>query len=297
MSCVRFDGTNGFELCHIEMNALLVELGLQGALEGESKLPAILSPDEKIVMSLINFDIKISNEDRALLLLSTLFASYERFVVASLYGRTSITLEDVNVVKLERVVEEGDCSLGEQQRGTYHEGQNELFKAKSPRTMNMGVAEQSDGKYDILRVAADRGIKTLTTSSRLEGGRILMASHTCDIVGVGRVRIEMYDGSEFASKRQAREQSKLLKKYGLGELVDLENAKVVSNSTCLMVGESYVEIPTKPDTSDKSKGGLDLSGTCKSRGGAREGRVCEGGDGAVEYEKMLDHVLARCEPR
>ncbi|PKI33000.1 hypothetical protein CRG98_046615 [Punica granatum] len=78
------------------MKALLVQHNLKGALEGEHKKSTTLSPDEKIVMDLTNVNIKISNEDQAVLLLSTLSESYERFIVTMLHGSTSITLEDVN---------------------------------------------------------------------------------------------------------------------------------------------------------------------------------------------------------
>ncbi|PKI48227.1 hypothetical protein CRG98_031382 [Punica granatum] len=93
----KFNGMNNFELCWIKMKALLVQHGLEGALEGESKLPATLSLDEKIMMDLTNVNIKISDEDQALLLLSTLFEFYESLVITMLYRRTRITLKDVKV--------------------------------------------------------------------------------------------------------------------------------------------------------------------------------------------------------
>ncbi|PKI54801.1 hypothetical protein CRG98_024815 [Punica granatum] len=94
------------------MKALLVqrnlERALEGALEGKSKMLATLSPNEKNMMDLTDVDIEISNDDQALLLLSTLSESYDGLVVTMLYGRTSIILGRRQCdVKLKKVAEEG----------------------------------------------------------------------------------------------------------------------------------------------------------------------------------------------
>ena len=49
----------------------------------------------KIVMDMKNNDIKLDDEDLALIVLCSLPESYENFVNSMLYGRESITLEDV----------------------------------------------------------------------------------------------------------------------------------------------------------------------------------------------------------
>ena len=49
----------------------------------------------KIVLDMKNLDIKLDDEDQALIMLCSLPASYENFVNSMLYGRESITLEDV----------------------------------------------------------------------------------------------------------------------------------------------------------------------------------------------------------
>ncbi|PKI54970.1 hypothetical protein CRG98_024642 [Punica granatum] len=86
------------------MKALLVQHGLEGVLEGKNKPLAILSPEMRktvmskaIVMDLANADVKIEEEDHALLLLCFPMEAYESFVNIILYGSTSITLEDVKV--------------------------------------------------------------------------------------------------------------------------------------------------------------------------------------------------------
>ncbi|PKI37204.1 hypothetical protein CRG98_042395 [Punica granatum] len=282
----KFDGIYDFELCRIEIKALLVEHDLQAVLEGESKPPVTLSLDEKIVMGVTNIDIKIKGRNHALLLLSIMSETYERFVITMLYGRMSITLEDVKAAL----------------------NSKELLKKVIGFQGSDGEGPIMKGKIDCRR-------------QNQEGGRTLMTDQTCDIDETGRVGIEMCDGSECKSTSQVKvepcakatswkkvefgdlralepqfvvienvstrrfeggniiygssrtrerqgKQSKPLKKIGLGELVVFENPEVASKSTCLVVSESSAKISTKPGTFKKLMGGLDSSGAHKNGGGA-----------------------------
>src|SRR4051812_7879861 len=49
-----------------------------------------------IIMNLGNIDIKVESEDQALIVLSTLPASYETFVDTLLYRKDTISLDDVS---------------------------------------------------------------------------------------------------------------------------------------------------------------------------------------------------------
>src|SRR5438270_10931187 len=49
-----------------------------------------------IIMDLENIDIKVESEDQALIVLSSLPASYETFVDTLLYGKNTIFLDDVS---------------------------------------------------------------------------------------------------------------------------------------------------------------------------------------------------------
>ncbi|GJZ20305.1 zinc finger, CCHC-type containing protein [Tanacetum coccineum] len=49
----------------------------------------------KLISDLVNIDVDIDDEDRALMLLTSLPPSYDNFVETLLYGRESLTLEDV----------------------------------------------------------------------------------------------------------------------------------------------------------------------------------------------------------
>ncbi|PKI60128.1 hypothetical protein CRG98_019472 [Punica granatum] len=74
---------------------LLVQQGLEDALNGGASLPENLSDTKKKSIMGKNVDVKIEDEDQALLLLCSLPESFESFVETILFGRTSITLEDV----------------------------------------------------------------------------------------------------------------------------------------------------------------------------------------------------------
>ncbi|KAH9681573.1 Integrase catalytic domain-containing protein [Citrus sinensis] len=103
----KFTIGGDFSLWKMKMRALLVHQGLELALEEEDPETAGSSRyDEKIkhihnrahntlILSLRVENIKICDEDKAFFLLSSLPKSYEGFVDTMLYGRTTLTLEDV----------------------------------------------------------------------------------------------------------------------------------------------------------------------------------------------------------
>ncbi|GJV58782.1 zinc finger, CCHC-type containing protein [Tanacetum coccineum] len=74
----------------------------------------------KLILDLANIDIKIEDEDQALMLLTSLSSSYENFVETLLYGRESLTLEDV----LARL---NSRELKKRTEGTREEASDELY--------------------------------------------------------------------------------------------------------------------------------------------------------------------------
>ncbi|GKA70872.1 hypothetical protein Tco_0777011 [Tanacetum coccineum] len=106
----KFNETNDFALWQVRMTALLEQQGLAAALE---ELPAttiaaydqdiqkkaystlILCLGDRLVGDLAAIDTAISDEDKALLLLTYLPSSYDNFVETLLYSRDTLKLEDV----------------------------------------------------------------------------------------------------------------------------------------------------------------------------------------------------------
>ncbi len=54
-------------------------------------------------MDLASVEVKVEDEDRVLLLLCSLLEAYKSFVDVMLYGRMSITLEDVKALNLKEL--------------------------------------------------------------------------------------------------------------------------------------------------------------------------------------------------
>ncbi|GKB58465.1 zinc finger, CCHC-type containing protein [Tanacetum coccineum] len=109
----KFDGKNDFGLWQIKMRALMVQQGCDVALEtlpadmeaGEkaalmkkaysTKLGDHIDEFNKLILDLANIDIEIEDEDQALMLLTSLTSSYENLMETLLYGRESLTMDDV----------------------------------------------------------------------------------------------------------------------------------------------------------------------------------------------------------
>ncbi|GJV93171.1 transferase, chloramphenicol acetyltransferase-like domain protein [Tanacetum coccineum] len=89
-----------------KLETLYMTKSLANKLYLKKKLYTLYMPDgrkisehidefNKIVLDLANIEVKFEDEDLALLLLTSLPASYEHFVDTLLYGREALTLEDV----------------------------------------------------------------------------------------------------------------------------------------------------------------------------------------------------------
>ncbi|GJY42902.1 retrotransposon protein, putative, ty1-copia subclass [Tanacetum coccineum] len=76
----------------------------------------------KIVLDLANIEVNFEDEDLALLLLTSLPASYEHFVDTLLYGREALTLEDVMATLNSKEIKERSKANGDDGEGLYVRG-------------------------------------------------------------------------------------------------------------------------------------------------------------------------------
>ncbi|GKB89902.1 retrovirus-related pol polyprotein from transposon TNT 1-94 [Tanacetum coccineum] len=79
----------------------------------------------KIVPDLANIEVKFEDEDLALLLLTSLPASYEHFVNTLLYGREDLTLEDVMATLNSKEIKERSKAKGDDGEGLYVRGRTD----------------------------------------------------------------------------------------------------------------------------------------------------------------------------
>ncbi|GJR47274.1 retrovirus-related pol polyprotein from transposon TNT 1-94 [Tanacetum coccineum] len=169
----KFDGTGDFGLWRIKMRALLIQHGCEAALEVlpedmeaqaktelnkkahstvilclgnklKKKLYTLCMPagrkisehiDEfnKIVLDLANIEVKFEDEDLALLLLTSLPASYEHFVDTLLYGREALTLEDVMATLNSKKIKERSKAKGDDGEGLYVRGRTDRRDSRQSR--------------------------------------------------------------------------------------------------------------------------------------------------------------------
>ncbi|GJV83736.1 hypothetical protein Tco_1523634 [Tanacetum coccineum] len=248
----KFDGKNDFGLWQIKMCALMVQLGCDAALEtlpadmkaGENvalmkkaygtKLGDHINEFNKLILDLANIDIEIEDEDQALMLLTLLPSSYENFVETLLYGRESLTMEDVLVTlnskelkkRTEGTTEETGDGLYVRGRSDHSEGhlKRDCPKKKSSGFVKKGKRDQdSDSSNnegnayfgealvvvendEMTELVMDSGGSYHITHKRdflydfkvVDGGLVRLGDNrTCTIKGTGKVKIQLHNGSSF----------------------------------------------------------------------------------------------------
>ncbi|GJZ08691.1 copia LTR rider [Tanacetum coccineum] len=87
----------------------------------------------KIVLDLTNIEVKFEDEDLALLLLTSLPASYEHFVDTLFYGREALTLEDVMATLNSKEIKERSKAKGDDGEGLYVRGRTDRRDSRQSR--------------------------------------------------------------------------------------------------------------------------------------------------------------------
>nr|GEV54223.1 retrovirus-related Pol polyprotein from transposon TNT 1-94 [Tanacetum cinerariifolium] len=87
----------------------------------------------KIVLDLANIEVKFKDEDLALLLITSLPASYDYFVDTLLYGREALTLEDVMATLNSKEIKERSKAKGDDGKGLYVRGRTDHRDSRQSR--------------------------------------------------------------------------------------------------------------------------------------------------------------------
>ncbi|GKA80773.1 retrovirus-related pol polyprotein from transposon TNT 1-94 [Tanacetum coccineum] len=124
----KFDGPGDFGLWRIKMRDLLIQHGCEAALEvlyadmkAQTKVELNKQANSAVILCLGN-KVKFEDEDLALLLLTSLQASYEHFVDTLLYGREALTLENVMATLNSKEIKERSKAKGDDGEGLYVRG-------------------------------------------------------------------------------------------------------------------------------------------------------------------------------
>ncbi|GKD86375.1 hypothetical protein Tco_1357529, partial [Tanacetum coccineum] len=200
-----------------------------------TKLGDYIDEFNKLILDLANIDIEIEDEDQALMLLTSLPSSYENFVETLLYGRESLTMEDVlatlNSRELKKRTEgtEEEAGDGLYVRGrSYHLGKahssgSSRFKSRGRTGKLKCLIYHSEGhlKRDCLMKKSSGFVKkgkrdqdsdSFNDEGNAHFGEALVVvgndemvelvidsgdNRTCTIKGTRKVKIQLHDGSSF----------------------------------------------------------------------------------------------------
>ncbi|GJW81925.1 copia LTR rider [Tanacetum coccineum] len=230
----------------------------------------------KIVLDLANIEVKFKDEDLALLLLTSLPASYEHFGDTLLYGREALTLMNVMATLNSKEIKERSKAKGDDGEGLYdHLKRN---RPKNNRKKSTGYVNKDDQPsssgliYDDSEVMMVMSVEALLDwimdlggsyhmtpmidlffdYLECDGGRVLLGDNKeCKIRGIGKVRVQLKDGSSFVLQnvRYIPELKRnlislgTLKKEGYTVKLHSGKIKVINGSRVVLTGtrrDNYV---------------------------------------------------------
>ncbi|GJQ96508.1 retrotransposon protein, putative, ty1-copia subclass [Tanacetum coccineum] len=105
----------------------------------------------KIVLDLANIEIKFEDEDLALLLLTSLPASYEHFVDTLLYGWKTLTLEDVMAALNSKEIKERSKAKEDDGEGLYVRGRTDHRESRQSRGKSRSKSRGGRLKFSIFQ--------------------------------------------------------------------------------------------------------------------------------------------------
>ncbi|GJT03991.1 zinc finger, CCHC-type containing protein [Tanacetum coccineum] len=185
----------------------------------------------KLIGDLANIDVDIDDEDQAPMLLTSLPSSYDNFMETLLYGRESLTLEDVlsspNSRELKKRKDAKDDGDGLYVRGrSDHQGNQGRDCPKRNKKKSTGFVKKNAGQgsgmhsegYDngdlLMAVSEERFLEWIMNFGgsyhmtprrdflfdfkEFNGGTVLLGDNReCAIKGTKKVRVQMKDGLSF----------------------------------------------------------------------------------------------------
>ncbi|GJS19267.1 hypothetical protein Tco_0447899, partial [Tanacetum coccineum] len=92
-TCARYNSHSSVPRSNFGFVVVIIQQVVSRAIG--TKLGDHIDEFNKLILDLANIDIEIEDEDKALMLLTSLPSSYENFVETLLYGKESLTIKDV----------------------------------------------------------------------------------------------------------------------------------------------------------------------------------------------------------
>ncbi|GKC64994.1 hypothetical protein Tco_1097592 [Tanacetum coccineum] len=236
------------------------------ALSGlRKKLSEHVDEFNKLIGDLANIDVDIDDEDQALILLTSLPSLYNNFVETLLYGRESLTLEDVLSSLISRELKKRTDAKDDGD-GLYDHLKKDYPKRNKKKSTgfvkkNVGQGSGSKG-YDngdlLMTMSEERFLEWIMDSGgsfhmthrrdflfnfkEFNGGTVLLGDNrACVIMRIGNVIVQMKDGSSFVLEnvRYIPELKRNLISLGTldreGYTVKLQNRRVKVIKGSLMV--------------------------------------------------------------
>ncbi|KAE8715970.1 hypothetical protein F3Y22_tig00110156pilonHSYRG00076 [Hibiscus syriacus] len=217
----KFIGKNDFGLWRVKMRALLVQQGIVEALQGPTALPTEILEKERnsilekahsaIILNLDdleNIDVKMEDEDKALLLLNSIPKSYEHFKDAMLYGRVqTISLDEVqSLIRAKELQKKHDMneensgdSLTVRGRSDRRDTRNNQNRSRSRKGKKNGN-QSSKGPFKCYHWHKEGHFKknslAIIESEPSKEWILDSDNKVCKVVGSGTIRIRMFDGAE-----------------------------------------------------------------------------------------------------
>ncbi|GKC58141.1 hypothetical protein Tco_1085739, partial [Tanacetum coccineum] len=163
----------------------------------------------KIVLDLANIEVKLEDEDLALLLLIYLPASYEHFVDTLLYGREALTLEDVMATLNSKEIKERSKAMGDDGDGLYVRGRTN--RRDSCQSKGKSRSKSQGGRLkcyicqseDYLKRNCPKNNRNKSTGyakkyEQPSSSGLTYDDYECPTMrDIGKVMIQLRDGSSF----------------------------------------------------------------------------------------------------